>query len=129
MPGAGRACHEFKSRARRMINARLLHRLRLPLLSFMAATFALLMTQYGWMSRLETALSDHYAFSEPVAPSGRTVLVVIDKAVLEATGRYPADRSMLASALDKLREGGASRVYVDIQLGTIEAPEHDRLPG
>ena len=98
---------------------------RLAALSLIAAVAVSWLVQFGWLARLETAIADHIAFSEKTVPSGRTVLVVVDEAVIRQTGKYPLDREMLARTLDRLAGTGVRKVHVDSVFNTEEAPEAD----
>jgi|GEM_PF-2694632 len=99
--------------------------LRIPALCLIAALAALLLTHFGWASRLETALSDHFSFSDTSRPGGRTILVVVDETVIARTGKYPIDRGMMARTLDWLGASGARRIYAETLLNTAESAETD----
>lgn len=85
-------------------------------ISFAAALLATLSTQVGWLLRFDTALSDAISFQDQIKPSDSTVLVVVDEETIRTTNRYPYDRRMVASVLDRLNVAGARRIYFDSAL-------------
>ena len=100
-------------------------RLRLPLHALLAAVLSLALSLSGLFGRLETAVSDVLKFSKAKVPSGDIALVVADATTIQRTGRYPYDRRLLARTLDRLREAGAERIYLDAALNAPEDPGGD----
>ncbi len=84
----------------------------------LTALFAWLVS-LGGLDRLEFATQDlrHKTFhrSNP-APSPDVALVLIDDGAIETYGRWPWNRSLLATAIDQLRVGGASVIASDLLL-------------
>lgn len=108
----------------------------------LTAIFAWLVS-IGGLDRLEFPTQDlrHKAFhrSNP-APSPDVALVLIDDGAIETYGRWPWNRSLLATVIDQLRVGGASVVASDLLLtepqslevlrgpnGTIVEVDHDAI--
>jgi adenylate cyclase len=70
------------------------------------------------LTRLESALTD-LRFKQryqlhPLAPSGRVVIAAVDEPSIAKFGRFPWDRRVIASLIDKLNEQGASAIGFDI---------------
>jgi diguanylate cyclase (GGDEF)-like protein len=93
---------------------------RLLLISLGASAAATLLVQQGALHRVEISLSDLATFSRPVTPQNRTLLIAADEEEVRRTGKFPFDRSRLASALTNLESGGISRVYLDASLNYSE---------
>ena len=86
---------------------------------------ALTLTEVGYFSTVQGALSDRLTFSSRLETSGEFVLVVADRTTLNATGKFPYDRQLLAAALDRLREAGVELIYLDAALNSPEDPAGD----
>jgi adenylate cyclase len=72
------------------------------------------------LTRLETALID-LRFKErlalnPLRPSGSIVIAAIDEAAIARFGRWPWDRRVVASLVDKLNSEGVSAIGFDMSL-------------
>ncbi len=59
-------------------------------------------------------------------PAAATVIVVIDEASIHAVGPWPWSRTQLAALVDRIVDGGARAVLVDVLL-TDPHPDDDRL--
>ena len=93
--------------------------------ALICSLLALALTQVGYFASVQAALSDRVTFAGKVPTSGTYILVVADKSTLKATGKFPYDRRLLADTLDRLREAGAERVYLDAALNSPEDPAGD----
>ena len=99
--------------------------LRVLLLCVFASCVAYFLTHFSALSRIEAVLADQVSFNQRVAPSDKTVLVVVDEATVRQFGKYPYDREVLARTLDILNTAGANRIYLDAGLNLPEEPESD----
>ena len=72
------------------------------------------------LTRIETALVD-LRFKQrmelnPLRPSGNIVIAAIDEAAIARFGRWPWDRRVVASLVDKLNDEGAQAIGFDMSL-------------
>jgi len=95
--------------------------------AMLAAIGAGLIIPAGILSSFEQRLSDAWFSIDSMAPSGRTVLVFVDKAAqLRGAGVRIARRD-LAELLLKLDAGGAARVLIEIGLADQYGESEDEL--
>jgi adenylate cyclase len=63
------------------------------------------------------ALNLRFRLRGPIAPGPETVIVMIDDPTIAALGQWPLSRDHLASAVDRLRDGGARVIVFDLLFG------------
>lgn len=98
-----------------------------PLLAVAAVVAALAVTGHALRARLPVVSAlEHRAedalfrLRGPAPPTSDILLVLVDDASLAGLGRWPPSRAVLARAVDRLAEAGASVVVLDLLL---DAPE------
>jgi diguanylate cyclase (GGDEF)-like protein len=101
--------------------------MRGPVAAAAAAIVAILFVATGVLSSVEQRLSDAWFSVETVPPSGRTLLVFVDKtAELRGSGVRIA-RKDLAHLLLELNSAGASRVLIEVGLADPGSEADDEL--
>jgi len=96
-------------------------------LGLVVGLFAILLTMLGATEYLELLGRDFlFQLRGTRSADGRVVLVVIDQASLDALGRYPWDRSLLAEVVERIHAAGAECLALDLALqepGELAADE------
>jgi diguanylate cyclase len=63
----------------------------------------------------------------PVRASGDIVIVGVDEKSLAQLGEWPWNRQRLAEIVDRVRQGGATRLFIDFAVDAPTRPEDDRV--
>jgi len=88
--------------------------------------FAILLTMLGTTEYLELLGRDLlFQLRGTRSADGRVVLVVIDQASLNALGRYPWDRNLLAEVVERIHAAGVECLALDLALQEPGEPEAD----
>lgn len=104
---------------------KLLHRRRAAIvLGALAIGLVALQTQIG--QSIDRAMMDARALVRDQPPSGKLLLIEIDRRALRAYGHWPWPRRYHAALIDRLVTAGVDRIAFDVDLSTRSNPVDDR---
>ena len=90
--------------------------------------FALYLAAPGFLKTVENKLYDlHFTLRGVRPPGDHVTIVAIDDPSLAALGRWPWPRSILAQMVERLTDGGARVVAIDILLSEPEVTNERRV--
>lgn len=99
------------------------HRRAAIVLGALAIGLVALQTQIG--RSIDRAMMDARALARDQPPSGKLLLVEIDRRALRAYGHWPWPRRYHAALIDRLVEAGADRVAFDLDFSSPSDPVDD----
>jgi CHASE2 domain-containing sensor protein len=100
----------------------------LTLVAIIAALVAVLVYESGGLDGIERGTVDQrFVIRGPRTPGTSIVIVALDsKSLSDLDERYPIDRGLYASLLDKLRAAGPRTIALDVQFQGTTDPQDDR---
>ena len=109
-----------------VLGKKLLHRRRAAIvLVALLIGFVALQTRIG--QSIDRAMADTRAVIRDQPPSGKLVLVEIDRRTLRSYGTWPWPRRYHGALVDRLASAGADRIAFDLDFTTPSNPVDDRV--